>query len=190
MYTSRCFSCRPTWHSSFPSMDQGRNKSENKNCWPLPLCFNPHPIPTDTFEALWHRGDVWCPPPRLLGSWGRVVYNLIYVVTAAGCDLGLRLIQTKEMAIEADLWGCLLCLAAGERGLSLQGHTSQSVLGFPWLYEWTDWLETLKLWTVQCVTLSMHLFPCTRRTGKHFITIASNMTYSMLFFFFFVCEMM
>lgn len=122
-----------------------------------PPISTPHPFPTDTFEApLMQRGDVRLPPPRHLGSRGLVVYTLLYSVNTVGCDLGLHLLQTKETVIEADLWGCLLCLAVVERA-RVHRDTPLSLLGFPWLYEWADWLETPRLWTAHYVIQIMHV---------------------------------
>ena len=67
-------------------------------------------------------------------AWGLQggLFTLFYaLLPRPGVIFGLHLIQTKDVAVEAGPWGCLLCLAAGERGLlGVQGHTSQSA-GLP-----------------------------------------------------------
>lgn len=101
------------------------------------------------------------PHPNAWGPMGGM-FTLSYTVTMAGCDMVLHLIQT-----------CLLCLAAGERGLGLQGHTSKSLLGFPWLYEsgQTDWRPlSFELYSV-CLTSCIH--PCVFVAG---VTAESNIT--------------
>lgn len=52
------------------------------------------------------------PHPDTWGPEGGLFTLFYRRVTKTACDSGLRLVQTKEVGIEADLWGCLLCLAA------------------------------------------------------------------------------
>lgn len=123
--------------------------------------------PTNTFEAPWKRGDVWWPPPRRLGSWGWVVFTLL--LCYHGWVWFWSPLDSNQRNGDSSRPLCLLCLAEGKRGLRVQGHTSPSLLGFPWLYEWTDHNA---LNCTMCVTLSIHMCLCKSWMRKPFITAA------------------
>jgi len=123
------------------------------------------------------------PHPDAWGAEGGL-FTLFYTLLPR---LGVILVSTwfkpKKWQLKLSSVGVYCAWLQGLRGSECTG-THQSLLGFPWLYEWTDRLETLKLWTVQ----SMYTCFCRRWTRTHFITIAWNVintgTYTVCFFFF------
>lgn len=134
-----CSSSRPTWPNSSLSLSQGRNMFFfKKHCLLLQSVSIPHPNPTDTFEVPWHReGMFGGPHPNAWGP-GDGLFKQSFITLVW---FGSPPDSNQRNEIEDNVSDCLLCLATGKRSLDLQGHTSQSLLGFPWLYErgQTDW---------------------------------------------------
>lgn len=120
----------------------GRNKCINKWWVSISMFLNPPPPhPSDTFEALWHSEGMFGGPTQ-----APAVLWVGCLLTFMHCYPRRLWFGSPPDPHQRDLdsngpVGCLLCLPAGERGLNLQGQTSQSLLGFPWLYGpgQTDW---------------------------------------------------
>lgn len=98
-------------------MTQGSNTFENKNRWPPPLCLNPHPILTDTFEAPWHsEGMFGGPHPDAWGPEGGLFTLFYTLLPRPGVLLALHLIQTEEAVIEAETLRVFIVLGSGGEG--------------------------------------------------------------------------